>query len=73
MGDVISLEENGLHYVLGSTGAGVRLIQTALKARGLYAHQVNGIFGEETELAVKAFQKTNGLVGDGFVAAETWR
>jgi peptidoglycan hydrolase-like protein with peptidoglycan-binding domain len=51
----------------------VRLIQTALKARGLYAHQVNGIFGEETELAVKAFQKTNDLVDNGFVAAETWR
>jgi peptidoglycan hydrolase-like protein with peptidoglycan-binding domain len=33
---------------------------------------VDGIFGRETEVAVKAFQRSRALVPDGIVGTRTW-
>lgn len=51
---------------MGSVGSDVRTLQKALGLRE------DGIFGIETEKAVKGFQAQNGLVADGVVGARTW-
>ena len=53
-------------YKYGSRGDGVKQIQKALH---LYA---DGVFGRETEAAVKAFQDRNGLTVDGKVGPATY-
>lgn len=48
----------------GSRGEEVRQIQTKLKNWGYYKGNVDGIYGSQTQAAVKKFQKTNGLAQD---------
>lgn len=55
----------------GSTGANVRLLQNLLNAAGAKLN-VDGLFGKDTEAAVKAFQASNGLTVDGIVGPKTW-
>lgn len=50
----------------GSRGDNVRLVQQKLGVT------VDGIFGKQTENAVKAFQKEKGLTVDGIVGPQTW-
>jgi LysM repeat protein len=50
----------------GSTGKDVERIQRALGIN------VDGIFGKQTEAAVKAYQKRHSLSIDGIVGKETW-
>lgn len=50
----------------GSKGKDVERIQRALKI------PVDGIFGKQTEAAVKAYQKRKGLTADGIVGPKTW-
>ena len=57
------------HYILleiGNEGRQVRLLQQALG--GI---KVDGVFGPETEQAVRAFQANNGLTVDGIVGPMT--
>jgi N-acetyl-anhydromuramyl-L-alanine amidase AmpD len=54
-----------------SRGAAVTELQKALVASG-HNIAVDGIFGPETEAAVKAYQKQNGLAVDGIVGPNTW-
>lgn len=58
----------------GSRGEYVTLLQTQLINRGYSCGSsgADGIFGKDTEAAVKAFQKDNGLTADGIVGAKTW-
>ena len=51
---------------LWSSGPLVKKLQKILKLK------VDGKFGEGTELAVKKWQKKNGLVQDGVVGPDTW-
>jgi peptidoglycan hydrolase-like protein with peptidoglycan-binding domain len=53
-------------------GAMVTRVQTALKNRGFDPGGLNGIFGAETETAVKQFQSKQGLVANGIVDQRTW-
>ena len=50
----------------GMTGERVRLVQALVGA------DADGIFGDETLAAVKAFQESNALDVDGIVGIETW-
>ena len=50
----------------GSKGSHVKELQTALKL------SADGIFGADTELAVRRFQSENGLTADGIVGTKTW-
>jgi peptidoglycan DL-endopeptidase CwlO len=52
-------------------GDDVRDLQTRLNANGATL-EVDGVFGESTEAAVKAFQTAKGLEVDGIVGAKTW-
>lgn len=58
-------------YQQGSTGDVVRTIQTKLKNWGYYFGSVDGIFGNQTENAVRYFQSQNGLSADGVAGAAT--
>jgi peptidoglycan hydrolase-like protein with peptidoglycan-binding domain len=50
----------------------VRPLQQLLRARG-HTVAVDGIFGPQTESAVRAFQQSKGLAADGIVGPQTWR
>jgi lysozyme family protein len=54
----------------GMTGPAVADLQRALRAQG-YPIAADGIFGPETERAVRAFQQQHGLIRDGVVGQET--
>lgn len=56
---------------MGSRGNEVKAIQEKLKERGLYNGSVDGIFGSQTQAAVKKFQKQQGLTQDGIAGPAT--
>ena len=59
----------------GDLGIGVRLLQSILKHSGnphFDPGPVDGIFGPQTEMAVKSFQTFVGLQHDGIVGPKTW-
>ena len=55
----------------GSNGHPIKTLQYLLRARG---HNVaaDGVFGPNTEAAVKGFQASKGLAADGIVSPTTW-
>lgn len=55
----------------GSRGEEVRKIQTKLKNWGYYNGSVDGVYGWQTENAVRSFQKKNGLKADGVAGEAT--
>lgn len=62
----------------GSTGMGVRVLQFYLRLLNYFIPSIpyielDGIYGETTENAVRAFQEYVGLPADGIVGANTWR
>ena len=57
----------------GSSGEEVRTIQTKLKNWGYYDGEIDGIYGSETQEAVKWFQEKNGLNVDGIAGVQTLR
>ena len=58
-------------YKKGSAGAVVSEIQTRLKNWGYYFGAVDGVYGSQTEKAVRWFQEKNGLAADGQVGDQT--
>ncbi len=57
---------------IGSKGDDVPALQTALRSRGYSVHTIDGVFGPETDAAVKAFQKDCDQEPDGIVGPVTW-
>lgn len=55
----------------GSSGSEVTKIQTRLKNWGYYKGKVDGVYGSETEKAVKSFQRKNNLTVDGIAGSST--
>ena len=58
-------------YKYGSRGEQVKQIQTKLKKWGYYKNNVDGIYGYNTYLSVKSFQKSNGIKVDGLAGNQT--
>lgn len=56
----------------GSRGEDVTFLQQRLTAKGYGLGSIDGIFGNKTLEAVKAFQIENGLTVDGIVGVNTW-
>ena len=56
----------------GSTGNPVRRCQKRLTLGGYDTGGVDGIFGANTESAVRTFQRDQGLTEDGIVGPRTW-
>ena len=70
----VSASSQASSYVLlkrGSSGLDVRKLQGRLAELGYYGGGVDGLYGESTENAVKAFQRANGLSGDGQAGEQT--
>lgn len=55
----------------GAAGQAVFLLQSFLARKG-YTINVDGIFGNGTEQALKTFQKENNLTPDGIAGPKTW-
>ena len=55
----------------GSRGEDVKRLQTLLNNEG-YSLDVDGIFGEKTQSAVRQYQRNQGLDVDGIVGTNTW-
>ncbi|MBU3179599.1 spore cortex-lytic enzyme [Clostridium psychrophilum] len=58
-------------YKYGSRGEQVRQIQSKLKRWGYYKNNVDGIYGYNTYLSVKSFQRKNGIKVDGLSGNNT--
>ncbi len=58
---------------LGSSGSDVIRLQNRLKELGYFSGAVNGNYGSDTEAAVLAFQKRNGLWADAVAGEDTQR
>lgn len=56
----------------GSAGEDVRTLQKRLREHGA-TMAVDGVFGDRTDRAVRAFQSSVGLRVDGVVGTRTWR
>ncbi len=57
---------------LGMRGNAVIGLQERLRSKGILRGEADGIFGPETQAAVKAVQEESQLKPDGVVGPETW-
>ena len=55
----------------GSTGSDVKKLPQLLNDNG-YNLSVDGVYGDKTRAAVKAYQQANGLTADGIAGDKTW-
>lgn len=55
----------------GSSGDDVKELQKLLNANG-YNLDIDGIWGDQTDAAVRKYQKQSGLTVDGIVGTQTW-
>ena len=56
----------------GSSGPAVSAVQSQLVSKG-YSLTIDGVFGTQTQNAVKSFQTSKGLTSDGIVGLNTWK
>ncbi len=61
----------GTSATLHDQGVLVSIIQTRLTTLGYYTGSISGTYDTDTQTAVKAFQKANGLKADGVCGDET--
>ena len=57
----------------GSISTYVLIAQDDLNTLGFKAGSLDGIFGTQTENAVRNYQRSRGLAEDGIVGCNTWR
>ena len=57
----------------GAKGNITKLLQEKLVSLGFDTNGIDGIFGNGTDYAVRAFQGRCGLIADGIVGPNTWR
>lgn len=57
---------------VGSGGPLVELLQSNLRKIGVYSGEIDGVFSERVQNAVRLFQLRSGLLGDGIVGNSTW-
>src|SRR5215472_9611521 len=58
---------------IGSGGPLVRSLQNQLRRDGISLNGVEGIFGRQTEQALRKFQESREIEPDGIVGPDTWR
>ena len=58
-------------YSYGSSGDGVKELQEMLNATGKYTLDIDGIYGNQTQQAVRDYQSNNNLTVDGVAGDQT--
>lgn len=61
-----------VHYSIGSVGAGISRVQSELARLQLYSGYVDGVYGPQTEQAVRRYQTLAKITVDGIVGPQTW-
>ena len=69
----LSGEEARVLLARGTSGERVRLLQKGLLEAGYLEGEPDGVFGEQTELAVRCYQSAHGLLPTGEVNGALWR
>lgn len=73
---VLNKFAKGVEYMenlkTGSYGPQVMLVQSILKTLGFYTGEIDGVFGLNTQRAVRRFQRNFLLESDGVVGKMTW-
>jgi len=57
---------------VGSQGQAVRDVQAFLNQQNLYPNAPDGIYGLQTQAAVRQFQQSQNLPVDGIIGPQTW-
>lgn len=57
---------------VGSQGQAVKDVQAFLREQGLYNYAPDGIYGSQTQAAVRQFQQSQNLSVDGIIGPQTW-
>jgi len=70
---LLNLNPSSVVLRRGSRASAVMYLQRLLLSYLYPITSLDGVFGAETERAVKAFQAENGLTADGVVGSATWR
>lgn len=70
---LLNLNPSSVVLRRGSRASAVMYLQRLLLSYLYPITSLDGVFGAETERAVKAFQTENGLTADGIVGGATWR
>lgn len=70
---LLNLNPSSVVLRRGSRASAVMYLQRLLLSYLYPITSLDGVFGAETERAVKAFQTENGLTADGIVGSATWR
>lgn len=58
---------------LNDRGPTVRFLQRLLREKGVFRGQIDGVFGLQTQRAVRLFQRQQGLAATGVVNHATWQ
>ena len=69
---LLNLNVNSQTLRRGDKKSGVLYLQRLLLSFLYPITDLDGVFGQETEKAAKAFQTENGLIADGIVGRNTW-
>ncbi|MEM9220581.1 MAG: transporter substrate-binding domain-containing protein [Cyanobacteria bacterium P01_F01_bin.150] len=67
----LPLDETVSTLKVGSEGTDVKALQLRLKTLGYFELDVDGVYDETTETAVRSFQRDRDLVADGIASAKT--
>ncbi|HHY73481.1 MAG TPA: hypothetical protein GX497_09700 [Bacillus bacterium] len=67
----IDASENNATIRHGHVGSSVRALQKSLKKAGYYPYAIDGIYGNQTEAAVRTFQLHTGISVDGIAGNKT--
>ena len=64
--------KSGKSSLIRVSGVSVLDVQKALSRAGFDPGPIDGHMGKKTKLAIKQFQKKNGLTADGVIGEKTW-
>ena len=62
-----------MHYTKGDRGSEIKTLQNKLRRAGYLDGEADGIYGNDTESAVRALQEEHGLSVTGNVDDATWK